>query len=206
MRFCWCFGPLHGIMYLWFYGHNAFVKEKEHLVQYLRRLIWYVASRLLIILIVLGLITTAFYFSMNATNIYIILKDGMARRAQVILMDTGDDLSVYFAPAYLERDPMLLEVQNGVSVYRNYYSVTGIDHRIHLDSFWCWPWDDTAQATITEEIPGIDGKLNQSGRDNQQNMNLTSQPQWQKVQYNVLLTKENNQWRIKNLTVARYIN
>ena len=88
-------------------------------MQYLRRLIWYIASRLLIILIVLGLVTTAFYFSMNATNIYIILKDGMAKRAQVVLMDTGDDLSVYFAPAYLERDPMLLEVQNGATNLRS---------------------------------------------------------------------------------------
>ena len=101
---------------------------------------------------------------------------------------------------------MLLEVQNGTSVYRNYYSVTGIDHRIQLNSFWCWPWDDTARATITEEIPGIDGKLNKTGRENQQNMQLTPKPQWQKVQYNVLLTRENNQWRIKNLTVAKYLN
>lgn len=173
-------------------------------MQYLRRLIWYIASRLLIALIVLGLVTTAFYFSMNATNIYITLKDGMARRAQVVMMGEENNLSTYFAPAYLERDPMLLEVQNGTSVYRNYYSVTGIDHRIHLDSFWCWPWDDTARATITEEIPGIDGKLNSAGRENQQNLMLTQKPQWQKVQYNVLLTKENNQWRIKNLTVAKY--
>ena len=57
-------------------------------MQYLRRLIWYIASRLLIILIVLGLVTTAFYFSMNAANIYVILKDGMAKRAQVIMMDS----------------------------------------------------------------------------------------------------------------------
>ena len=56
-------------------------------MRYLRRLIWFIASRLLVILLVLGLLTVAFYFSMNATNIYIIIKDGMARRAQVIMMD-----------------------------------------------------------------------------------------------------------------------
>lgn len=175
-------------------------------MKYLRRLIWYIASRLLIILIVLGLITTAFYFSMNATNIYIIMKDGMAKRAQVVLMDSQDDLSVYFAPAYLERDPMLLDVQNGSSIYRNYYSVTGIDHRIQLNSFWCWPWEDTATATITESIPGIDGKLKASVREAAQSLSLPNQPKWQTVQYNVLLTKENNQWRIKNLTAVQYIN
>lgn len=175
-------------------------------MKYLRRFLWFVVSRLAIILVVLGLITTAFYFSMNATNIYITLKDGMAKRAQVVLMDTGDDLSVYFAPAYLERDPLLLDVQNGSSTYRNFYSVTGIDHRIRLDSFWCWPWDDTARATITESIPGIDGKLKSSVREQALALSLPSQPKWQSVQYHVLLTRENNQWRIKNLSVAQYVN
>lgn len=175
-------------------------------MKYLRRFLWYVASRLAIILVVLGLITTAFYFSMNATNIYIILKDGMAKRAQVVLMDSGDDLSVYFSPAYLERDTMLLDIKNGSSPYRNFYSVTGIDHRIHLDSFWCWPWDDTARATITESIPGIDGKVKSSARQAAQELSLPSQPKWQSVQYDVLLTRENNQWRIKNLSVVQYLN
>ena len=52
-------------------------------MKYLRRLIWYIATRLMIITGILGLMTIAFYFSMNASNIQIILKDGMARRAQV---------------------------------------------------------------------------------------------------------------------------
>ena len=106
-------------------------------MKYLRRLIWYVSSRLLIILCVLALVTTAFYFSMNATNIYIILKDGMAKRAQTVMMGAEDDLSRYFSPAYLERDAMLVNAAAGLSDYRNYYAITGLDHRIHLDSFWC---------------------------------------------------------------------
>lgn len=170
-------------------------------MKYLRRLIWYVASRLLIILIVLGLLTTAFYFSMNATNIYIILKDGMAKRAQVVLMDSGDDLNVYFSPTYLARDHLLIDVNNGSSIYRNYYDVTGIDHRIQLDSFWCWPWDNTATATITETIPGIDGKLKPGAQEAATALSLPQTPRWQTVRYDVLLTRENNQWRIKNLTL-----
>ena len=71
-------------------------------MRYLRRLIWFIASRLLVILLVLGLLTVAFYFSMNATNIYIIIKDGMARRAQVIMMDEPvSQLDNYFLPAGL---------------------------------------------------------------------------------------------------------
>lgn len=168
-------------------------------MKYLRRLIWYAASRLLVILIVLGLLTCAFYFSMNATNIYIILKDGMAKRAQVVLMDSGDDLTVYFSPAYLARDHMLTNENNVLTKYR-YYDVTGIDHRIQLDSFWCWPWDNTATATITETIPGIDGRLKTGTKEAAEALNLPQTPRWETVRYVATLTKENNQWRIKDLT------
>ena len=73
-------------------------------MKYLRRLVWYLSSRLLILFCVLGLMTMAFYFSMNATNIYIILKDGMAKRAQVVMMGEDENLNAYFSSAYLERD------------------------------------------------------------------------------------------------------
>ena len=52
---------------------------------HLRRLIWHIASRLLVLTLVLGLLITGFYYAMNMTNIYIVLKDGMARRAQVVM-------------------------------------------------------------------------------------------------------------------------
>ena len=32
-----------------------------------------------------------------------------------------------------------------------------------------------------------------------------SVPRWQSTQYSVLLTRENGQWRIKNMSVARVI-
>lgn len=176
-------------------------------MKYLRRLLWYISSRLLVLTCVLGLMTTAFYFSMNATNIYIILKDGMAKRAQVIMMGADEDLSKYFANGCMERDALLTEARNGQSAYQNYYSITGFDHRISLDSFWCWPWDDTARATITERIPAIDGKIRSSAREAATAAGLsTSSPKWQTCQYSVLLGRENGQWHIKSLTVSRVLN
>ncbi|MBR5111768.1 MAG: hypothetical protein IK099_16425 [Clostridia bacterium] len=175
-------------------------------MKYLRRLVWYLTSRLLILFCVLGLMTMAFYFSMNATNIYIILKDGMAKRAQVVMMGAEEDLSAYFSPAYLERDPLLIEARSGQSAYQRFYAITGFDHRISLDSFWCWPWEDTARVTITERIPAIDGKLKSSAREEAAaaGVSLTT-PKWQATQYNVLLSRENGQWRIRNLTTVKVI-
>ena len=164
------------------------------------------SSRLLVLLSVLGLMTMAFYFSMNASNVYVILKDGMAKRAQVIMMGADENLSPYFSAAYLERDAQLIEARNGQSAYQNYYNITGFDHRISLDWFWCWPWEDTARATITERIPAIDGKLKASARDTAAAAGIAiSSPKWQTVQYSVLLSRENGQWRVRNLTVAKVI-
>ena len=175
-------------------------------MKYLRRLVWYLSSRLLILFCVLGLITMAFYFSMNATNIYIILKDGMAKRAQVVMMGADENLSAYFSPAYLERDPLLIEAASGESIYQNYYTVKGFDHRLNLDSFWCWPWDDTARVTVTERIPAIDGKLKGSAREEaaKAGVSLTT-PKWQTTQYSALLSRENGQWRIRNLSVEQVL-
>jgi len=175
-------------------------------VTYLRRLIWYIASRLLIVCCVLGLLIMAFYFSMNATNIYIILKDGMAKRAQVVMMGEEADLTSYFSQACLDRDQKLNEALNGQSAYQNNYNITGFDHRISLDSFWCWPWDDRAEVVITERIPAIDGKLKASVRDAAATGTGLSSPKWPTTQYTVHLSRENGQWHVKNLTPTRVIN
>ena len=175
-------------------------------MKYLRRLIWYVSSRLLVAVAVLGLMIMAFYFSMNAANIYVILKDGMAKRAQVVMMGEEEDLTAYFAPAYLDRDTLLAQARNGESPYQNNYTITGFDHRISLDWVWCWPWEDSARATVTERIPAIDGRMKPSARDAVKALGWGSTPKWQTTQYTVVLSRENNHWHIKNLINAKAIN
>lgn len=174
-------------------------------MKYLRRLLWFIATRLLIFCCVLAVAVTAFYFSMNATNIYIILKDGMARRAQVIMMGADEDLTPYFSQACMERDALLQEALNGQSAYQFYYSITGFDHRVNLDWFWCWPWEDTARATVTERIPAIDGRLRSSAREMAEANGISATPVWQSAQYSLVLSRENGLWHIINMTLQRLI-
>ncbi len=174
-------------------------------MKYFRRLIWYISSRLLIICCVLALMITAFYLSMNATNIYIVVKDGMAKRAQTVMMGADADLTRYFASAYLARDPLLINARNGQSEYQMYYTIKGFDHRVNLDWFWCWPWEDVATATVTERIPAIDGRLKTGLRETAEENGLSLTPKWQTTRYSVLLTRENSQWRIKNLSVLQVL-
>ncbi len=122
-------------------------------MKYLRRFVWYLASRLLLICVVLGLMVVAFYYAMNMANIYVVLKDGMAYRAQVVMMEADEsELTKYFMPSFLEQDQVLLATKQGNSPYKD-YNVRGIDHRLEMEWMWCWPWEDTARANIIERIP-----------------------------------------------------
>lgn len=172
-------------------------------MKFLRRFVWYLAGRLLLVCVLLGLMTVTFYFSMNATNIYIVLKDGMARRAQVVMMGAdAADLTKYFQPAFIEWDETLQIALRGDSPYR-YYSVRGIDHRLELQWMWCWPWEDSARADFVERIPRVDGKpLSQYRQQLQASTGEESPsvPKWTAGRYRATLVRENGQWRIKSLS------
>lgn len=165
-------------------------------MKYLRRLVWFIASRLLAILLVLGILSVTFYFAMNAMNIYIIIKDGMARRAQVVMMDEPvSSLDNYFFSSWISRDEMLLAAQNDTDSYRQ-SSITGFDHRISLEWVWCWPWENTARATVTERIPAIDGKSSAEG----------GVPDWPAGRYSIILSRDSGNWKIRTITLLEWIN
>lgn len=173
-------------------------------MKYLRRTVWYVASRLLLICMVLGMMVVAFYYAMNTTNIYVVLKDGMARRAQVIMMEEEpSELTKYFQPAFLERDSALVAAQQGASPYAD-YNVRGIDHRLEMSFLWVWPWDETARVEIVERIPSIDGRIKGAKAEAAvaaRGAGAVYPPPWQSARYRAVLAKENGQWRIKSLTL-----
>ena len=168
----------------------------------LRRFIWYLASRLLLVIVLLGLFTVTFYYAMNATNVFIVLKDGMAKRAQVIMMDEdATELNKFFQSSYLQRDENLNQALDGQSPYR-LYTVRGIDHRLELTWMWCWPWESTARAEFIERVPRIDGRVNRTYAETARQLfgeDYETPPKWQAGRYTATLVKENSQWHIKNI-------
>ncbi len=174
-------------------------------MKYLRKLIWFVVFRLLILCCVLGLVVTSFYYAMNANNIQVVLKDGMAKRARLILTgENQENLTDYFYSSYLNRDPDIKNAQDGLNYYLYYYNITGFDHRLELKWVWCWPWEDTATATVVERIPAIDGKVKSSFRETVKEVGLTSSPPvWKNVEYSVILMRENDRWRVRNMNATK---
>ena len=170
----------------------------------LRRFIWYLASRLLLVIVLLGLFTVTFYYAMNATNVYVVLKDGMAKRAQVIMMNEDPaELNKFFQSSYLQRDENLMLAEEGQSPYQC-YTVRGIDHRLELTWMWCWPWEITAKAEFVERVPRIDGRVNRAYADTAKQLygeGYETPPKWQAGRYSATLVRENNQWHIKSISL-----
>ena len=175
-------------------------------MKYLRRIVWFFANRLLVLCLILGLIMTVFYYTMNLSNIKIVLKDGMANRAKYVMgmENTRKELEKYFLTACMENDPGILQADNGESPYKD-YNIRGIDHRLEMGFLWVWPWDNTARLTIREKIPRIDGRVKGTKADEviaRDGANAVYPPAWQDAEYRVLLTRENGQWKIKTLNPA----
>ena len=176
-------------------------------MKYLRRIVWFFANRLLVLCLILGLIITVFYYTMNLSNIQIVLKDGMANRAKYIMGMENDrkELEKYFQTACLESDNSILLTEEGNSPYKD-YNVRGIDHRLEMGFLWIWPWDNTARLNITERIPRIDGRVKGSKADEliaQAGNDAVYPPAWKDAEYRAYLCRENGQWKIKALTPAQ---
>ncbi len=169
----------------------------------LRRFIWYLASRLMLLIVVLGLCVVTFYYAMNASNIYIVLKDGMAMRAQVIMMDESpDELTKFFQGSYLQQDENLLLAIDEKSPY-DLYTIIGIDHRLTMSWMWTWPWSTTAYVEFSESIDGIDGSVSSNYASQAEALygdGYASPPAWPSGRYSATLVKENNQWHIRNIS------
>lgn len=170
-------------------------------MSYLRRLLWYIAKCLLIATMILGALIIAFYTAMNTANIMVLLQDGMALRAQVIIMDAEpQQLLKYFQNEHLAADTTLYIGMSNDSPYAN-YSVTGIDHRVKMEWMWCWPWDDVARADFVESVPKIDGRIKSSLRAEAEKNDPASiyPPAWQTNRYRATLVREGGKWKIASL-------
>ena len=173
-------------------------------MQYVRRTIWYIATRLLVISLILGLIVLGFYYAMNFTNIHVVLKDGMAQRVKTIMqIDMNENsLDKYFSASWLERDSALNAALQGNSAYAD-YNVRGIDHRLEMSFFWVWPWDTSVNINIMETVPRIDGRVKGTRAESviaTRGESAVYPPAWPGMKYRVTITREAGQWKIKNIT------
>ncbi len=171
-------------------------------MKYIRRLLWFIASRLVIVSVVIGLLILAFYLAMDTSNIFLLLKDGMQQRAGVILTrKDADSLTNYFTNEFLLNDETLNIGLSDNSPYA-YYNITGFTYDLSMESMWAWPWDDSATATIVERVPRINGKVLSSKAKLAPS---EAPPGWYGGRYVVTLKRIGGQWKIAGLRQTEII-
>ena len=159
---------------------------------YFRRLIWFIASRMLLVCILLGMLVCGFFMAMNGANIYVVLNEGMEKRVDVILTrQQAEELNKYFHADFLIADAALEGALNGNSAYSDYI-ITGFEYDLTIEKLWAWPWDDYANCTVVERVPAITGSVI-SSRRNEVSERI---PRWQGGRYDITLVKAGGQWKI----------
>lgn len=157
---------------------------------HLRRLIWYIAGRLILLCIIAGMLVCGFYMCLNTADIYVILTDGLEKRVEVILtQQDAEKLNLYFHADFLSTDPALEGAFDGTSVYDD-YNISDFDYDLTIEKLWAWPWDDYATCTVVERVPKINGKAI-SGRGASSTV-----PGWQGGRYDITLVKSGGYWKI----------
>lgn len=159
---------------------------------HLRRLIWFIASRLILICIICGMLVCGFYMCLNTANIYVILTDGLEKRADVILtQQEAEKLNFYFHADFLSTDPALEGAFDGTSIYDD-YTITDFEYDLKIEKLWAWPWDDFATCTVVERVPSITGTVIASRRSEVSE----TVPGWQGGRYDITLIKDDGEWKI----------
>lgn len=159
---------------------------------YIRRLIWFIASRLIILCILAGMLVCGFFMCLNISNIYIILDEGLEKRVEVVLTrEEAEELNKYFHYDFLNADPALAGAFDGSSVYGS-YTISDYEYEMKIERLWAWPWDQYATCTVTEQVHDIAGKVIPSRA-----ADVPAEiPAWQGGRYNLTLVKENGLWKV----------
>ena len=172
----------------------------------LKRMLDFIASRMLMVTVACALLIISFYLAMNTANIWVLIDDGLDARASVVLM--GEDagkLTSYFRPEFIAQDPVLQVGMSDTSPYRD-YEIRGYDHRVKMVSVWSWPWENVARAEVVESIPAIDGTIRSAKREAalaEGGEERLSPPAWTTTRYRVTLVRTAGRWLISNLSRLR---
>ena len=159
---------------------------------YFRRLVWFIATRLIIVCVLLGMLLCGFFMALNMANVYVVLDEGMEKRAEVILTrEDAEELNKYFHYDFLNNDTALAGAFDGTSAYSDYV-VSDFEYDLTIEKLWCWPWENYATCTVVERIPDITATV-VSSRKNEVSSTV---PQWQGGRYNITLINESGKWKI----------
>ncbi|MBR3750813.1 MAG: SH3 domain-containing protein [Clostridia bacterium] len=163
----------------------------------LMRFIAFILGKIIWIVVILALCVAGFIVSMNYSNLYIMLNDGMKERADVILYNTDtSEMSPYFTSYFMEND-QYIALRETYSKYR----INTYGYHLQCESLLTWPWATSATVYVSEAVYSIDGNIDTTVHDKDTAMlNGTYYPPlWKNCRYKVSLIKVDGLWCIESL-------
>ena len=169
---------------------------------YLGRFFWFLIQNLFIIGMIMILVVTAFFIAVNIANIFVVMNDGLERRASVILMkEDASELAKFFTNGFLDSDELLKNNQ-----YTNYI-IRNFNHKVSVEWLWAWPWENKGVATVTEKVLNIDGEIPNEKKSVNPNTvgKKVLPPNWENAKYHIELIKIGNSWKINKIVLMERI-
>lgn len=156
-----------------------------------KRTAWYLFRTALIFAVIVGLMTIAFFFAMDAANIYIIVTEGMTLRMDCTLGSRDyNEMYEYFIADFVDKDE---RVHNNAY---DLYNIENYDYRLDIDKIDIWPFATTATMTVTERVPNITGE----GTADAPSANV---PAWEAGRYTVTCKKIDGRWFIEKVKLIK---
>ncbi len=157
-----------------------------------KRSIWYILKSLLIVAAIVALCLGVFIEGLHASNLYILVTEGMAARADTILNNgSSAELTKYFTEEYLNQDQALY-----AGAYEG-ITVSSYDYRLDVKGFFVLPWSVRATMTVDEHMAAIN-----AAADNVEDGALApALPEWEAGRYQVIFLKVGSRWYINSITL-----
>ena len=153
----------------------------------------------MLVILVVVLALAALFISMDNANINVIIQDGMKERANTVLYDHDiEPLSTYFTDNFIDKDPLLNE-----DPY-NDYIISSFSYSLHIDTIWCWPWQNRVAVTATEIIRNINGDLSTEMLTKDPDQPRVP-PEWDNAELRIILEREDGKWKIDEVTPLHMI-
>lgn len=161
--------------------------EKANSLGIARRTIWYMLRFAIIATVVTALCYAVFMEAMYISNLYIIVTEGMALRADCILNDGSvSELSEHFSKLWLESDDELYSGKYDA------YHVSTYNYEINIEKFDVYPWSKEAEITVVESV----SQIHASAYDES---NTNPIPEWNNARYEITVEKFDGRWIITNI-------
>lgn len=161
-----------------------------------KRSIWYVLRALIITAAIVALCLGVFIEGLHISNLYILVTEGMAKRAEAILTygqsSDGVDLTPYFSEEYLNNDH---EIDSGK--YAD-FTVSSYDYRVDVKEISVLPWSRRAYMTIDARLAAINAASNAAEDESAEPL-----PEWEAGRYQVVFKREGSRWYINSITLLQ---